>query len=151
MKAHWIDDGSEINAARLNEEGVFYQACTTQPEDWQPALDKLKDERGYLEQDEVKLHPQTPDLENLCNKFIGEHFHDEDEVRFVLSGEGIFDIRSADDRWMRVKVERGDLIVVPEKRHHRFMLTDSKTIHCVRLFKDRTGWTPHYREESRSA
>jgi 1,2-dihydroxy-3-keto-5-methylthiopentene dioxygenase len=67
-------------------------------------------------------------------------------VRFVLEGEGIFDIRSRDDRWMRVVVERGDLIVVPKDRHHRFMLTEHKTIRCVRLFQDKSGWTPHYRQ-----
>ncbi len=46
---------------------------------------------------------------------------------------------------MRVTVERGDLIVVPKNRHHRFLLTDDQQIRCVRLFKDRAGWTPHYR------
>jgi 1,2-dihydroxy-3-keto-5-methylthiopentene dioxygenase len=46
---------------------------------------------------------------------------------------------------MRVVVEPGDLIVVPARRHHRFMLTEKKSIRCVRLFKDQSGWTPHYR------
>ena len=64
----------------------------------------------------------------------------------MLDGEGVFDIRSSDDRWLRVKVERGDLIVVPAKRYHRFELTDAKSIRCVRLFKDQSGWVPHYRE-----
>lgn len=63
----------------------------------------------------------------------------------MLEGDGIFDIRSRDDRWMRVVVEVGDLIVVPAKRHHRFLLTDKKDIRCVRLFKDASGWVPHYR------
>ena len=60
-------------------------------------------------------------------------------MRFVLEGEGIFDIRSRDDRWMRVVVEQGDLIVVPKDRHHRFMLTETKTIRCVRLFRTRAA------------
>jgi len=64
---------------------------------------------------------------------------------FVLEGEGIFDIRSKGDRWMRVKVEAGDLIVVPKERYHRFELTETKTIRCVRLFQDASGWVPEYR------
>jgi 1,2-dihydroxy-3-keto-5-methylthiopentene dioxygenase len=64
----------------------------------------------------------------------------------VLEGEGVFDIRSRDDRWMRVTVEEGDLIIVPKNRHHRFFLTDRKTIRCVRLFQDQSGWVPQYRD-----
>ena len=71
--------------------------------------------------------PSTPNLDAICAKFVDEHFHDDDEVRFVLEGEGIFDIRSRDDRWMRVVGRAGDLIVVPKDRHHRFMLTEQKT------------------------
>ena len=68
-----------------------------------------------------------------------------DEVRFVLAGEGIFDIRAADGRWMRVAVEAGDLIVVPADLYHRFFLTERQQIRCVRLFKDAAGWVPEYR------
>lgn len=88
---------------------------------------------GYVEQDIVELQPTTPDLEAIGRKFAGEHLHTDDEVRYVLEGEGIFDIRSADDRWLRVVVEQGDLLVVPANLHHRFMLT-SASLHpgaCV--------------------
>lgn|GEM_PF-6364108 len=81
----------------------------------------------------------------ICAKFLDEHYHDDDEVRFVLEGDGVFDIRFGDDRWMRVVVEVGDLIVVPARRHRRFLLTDQKDIRCVRLFKDASGWVPHSR------
>jgi 1,2-dihydroxy-3-keto-5-methylthiopentene dioxygenase len=111
-------------------------------------LDALKAERGYVAEDVVALAPETPNLDAICAKFVDEHTHDEDEVRFVLEGEGIFDIRSHDDRWMRVTVEPGDLIVVPKDRNHRFMLTERKAIRCVRLFKDASGWVPHYRANS---
>ena len=93
------------------------------------------------------ISPPTPNIDVICAKFVDEHLHDDDEVRFVLEGAGIFDIRSRDDRYMRVTVEPGDLIVVPANRHHRFMLTESKTIRCVRLFKDAGGWVPRYRAE----
>lgn len=112
---------------------------------FQPALDELAAERGYVEQDIVELRPDTENLDAICTKFAGEHLHTDDEVRFVLAGEGIFDIRDSEDRWMRVTVHPGDLIVVPADRWHRFFLTDAKQIRCVRLFKDRGGWVPVYR------
>ena len=145
MKATWIDDGTEIARETLAAEGVLYDCLPTEPAGYQPTMDVLKTERGYIEQDIVELSPATPSLDAICAKFDGEHLHDEDEVRFVLEGEGVFDIRSGDDRWMRVFVEKGDLIVVPAQRWHRFELTELRTIRCVRLFQDTSGWVPHYR------
>jgi len=146
MHAHWLDDEqATIDPDTLAAEGVLNERMSTDPEAFQGPLDSLKRAKGYVHQDEVSLSPQTPNLDAICAKFLDEHLHTEDEVRFVLDGEGVFDIRSRDDRWMRVTVEPGDLIVVPKDRHHRFFLTDRQSIHCVRLFQDREGWTPHYR------
>lgn len=146
MKAQWLDSNeAELGAAELQKQGVAYQRLDTQEVAYRVAIDDLKTRRGYIEEDIVELAPSTPNLDAICAKFIDEHHHDEDEVRFVLEGEGVFDIRSNDDRWMRVLVERGDLIVVPAGRHHRFLLTDSKHIRCVRLFRDKSGWVPQYR------
>lgn len=145
MRAHFLDDEATIAPETLRAEGVLNETLPLDPAAYQPRIDALKSEHGYIEQDTVALRPDTPDLDAICKKFDDEHLHDEDEVRFVLEGAGVFDIRSRDDRWMRVVVEAGDLIVVPAKRWHRFELTDTKTIHCVRLFQDRSGWVPHYR------
>jgi len=145
MEATWRDDGTLISPARLTEEGVLNEQLALEPSAYQPKMDELKEGRGYVEQDQVELRPETPNLDAICAKFAGEHLHAEDEVRFVLEGEGVFDIRSKTDRWMRVKVEAGDLIVVPKERYHRFELTESKTIRCVRLFQDASGWVPEYR------
>lgn len=144
MKAYWLDGEALLTEQALGIEGVHNARLGTDPE-FRAALEALKHERGYVEEDVVALSPATPNLDALCAQFIDEHHHDADEVRFVLEGEGVFDIRSRDDRWMRVRVEPGDLIVVPAARHHRFMLTEHRTIRCIRLFKDRAGWVPHYR------
>ena len=96
--------------------GVHYEQMKLDPEAYQPSLDKLKAERGYIEQDIVELKPDMENLDAICDKFKDEHLHTDDEVRYVLDGEGIFDLRSKDDRWMRVTVEPGDLLVVNESR-----------------------------------
>jgi 1,2-dihydroxy-3-keto-5-methylthiopentene dioxygenase len=147
MRAHWLetDDGASIDAGVLEANGIIYRALGVDAAKYQAALDDLRARRGYVTQDEVALSPETPNLDAICAKFADEHHHDDDEVRFVLAGEGIFDIRSTDDRWMRIVVEPGDLLVVPKGKHHRFLLTDTKQIRCARLFRDTTGWTPIYR------
>ncbi len=147
MKAYWLEsEHLEISSKELSAQGVINQNMSVDPAGYQEPLNKLKESEGYITQDEVALRPEMPNLGEICAKFVDEHYHDEDEVRFVLAGSGIFDIRSTDDRWMRVEIAGGDLIVVPNKRHHRFFLGDEKRIHCVRLFRDASGWIPHYRE-----
>jgi 1,2-dihydroxy-3-keto-5-methylthiopentene dioxygenase len=147
MDAQWLDDHDTqlIDGERLAAEGVLYQTLALDPAAYRAPLDALKAAQGYVQEDIVALTPTMPNLDAICAKFVDEHHHDEDEVRFVLEGEGIFDIRSKDDRFMRVTVVPGDLIVVPAGRPHRFMLTEPKTIRCVRLFKDPSGWVAHYR------
>ncbi len=146
MRAHYLDTDDTLVQSELQDQGVFYQRLAPEPSVYQPVLDAIKQQHGYVEQDIIELRPETPNLGDVLKKFDDEHLHEEDEVRFLLEGEAIFDIRSTSDRWMRVQVERGDLIVVPKGRHHRFELTDKKTIRCVRLFKDKSGWVPHYRD-----
>lgn len=148
MQLAWIDEQPDypvLDEAHLRQSGVLYRRLELEGEAYRGALDELRRERGYVEQDVIELRPDTEGLEALCAKFADEHLHSDDEVRFVLAGEGIFDIRDHRDRWMRVSVEPGDLIVVPKDRYHRFFLTESKQIRCVRLFQDSTGWVPHYR------
>ena len=47
-----------------------------------------------------------------------------------------------------VTVESGDLISVPNGTRHWFNLCGDRTIRCIRLFEDVSGWTPHYKEEA---
>jgi 1,2-dihydroxy-3-keto-5-methylthiopentene dioxygenase len=149
MKAYWLNNSQiSISAEELRAQGVLNDNMPTDPAAFQTPLDELKERNGYVTQDEVALLPDMPNLQEICDRFVDEHFHDEDEVRFVLAGGGVFDIRSNDDRWMRVEVTEGDLIVIPKKRHHRFFLNDEKMIRCVRLFQDASGWVPHYREKA---
>lgn len=142
MRVSWLE-GHEITTERLAREGIATEHLAVGAHD--ARIEALMRDGGYVKRDEVALAPATPNLGAIEAKFADEHRHDEDEVRFVLEGEGIFDIRSTDDRWMRVVVRPGDLIVVPRGRWHRFFLGDAKTIRCVRLFQDPGGWTPHYR------
>jgi 1,2-dihydroxy-3-keto-5-methylthiopentene dioxygenase len=114
-------------------------------------MTRIKRERGYVEEDEVALSTETPNLDAICAKFDKEHYHTLDEVRFVIDGEGIFDVRDKNDQWVRIEVAKGDLIIIPARTYHRFYLTGAKNIRCVRLFLNNEGWAPLYRETAVTA
>ncbi len=144
MKAVWKDSGTELTSAELRAEGIHYEKIS--PDNYQPNLEQIKSAWKYSAQDIVELSPETPNLDAICAKFDKEHLHTDDEVRYVLSGEGFFDIRAKSELWMQVFVEPGDFILVPAERNHLFYLSNKSHIRCVRLFKDNPSWTPIYRE-----
>ena len=109
-------------------------------------IDRLKARGGYVTADVINVNPQTPGLDAMLAKFSREHWHDEDEVRFVVQGRGIFHVHPKDSPVVGIEVEPGDLIRVPRGTLHWFDLCTDKQIRCIRLFQDPTGWTPWYTE-----
>ncbi len=109
-------------------------------------LDRERDQRGYIQADMVVLSPATPKLEELLAKFDRPHYHDDDEVRHIFAGEGIFGFEGQDGSRFTIAVGAGDYIIIPALACHWFTLTPSRSIKAIRLFKDTSGWAPHYKD-----
>ena len=107
-------------------------------------IDQLKQRGGYVTADVIDVDPLTPGLEQMLAKFNREHWHDEDEVRFVIAGHGLFHIHTTTGPVLAIEVEAGDLIRVPRGTLHWFNLCADRRIRAIRLFQDTAGWTPHY-------
>ena len=150
-----IQDEEAIRS-HLNSIGVGYER-------WQPAravadeapaeeilaayavqIEKLKARGGYVTADVIDVNPQTPGLEEMLAKFNREHWHDEDEVRFVTRGRGVFHIHPAQGPITSIEVGPGDLLTVPRGTLHWFDLCANREIRAIRLFQAQTGWTPNY-------
>jgi 1,2-dihydroxy-3-keto-5-methylthiopentene dioxygenase len=109
-------------------------------------IDALKGRGGYVTADVIDVKPDTPGLDAMLARFNSEHWHDEDEVRFIIEGHGLFHIHPARGPVFAIEVEAGDLIRVPRGTHHWFDLCGDRRIRAIRLFQDPSGWTPHYTE-----
>jgi 1,2-dihydroxy-3-keto-5-methylthiopentene dioxygenase len=107
-------------------------------------IERLKSRGGYVTADVIDVSPQTPGLDEMLTKFKREHWHDEDEVRFIIRGRGLFHLHPAEGQLTSVEVEPGDLISVPRGTRHWFGLCSDRNIRAIRLFQDTAGWTPHY-------
>lgn len=106
-------------------------------------IDAMKRRGGYVTADVIDVNPATPNLDAMLAKFDKEHTHDEDEVRFILAGRGIFFL-NIHDRVVSVEVGPGDMLRVPRGTTHWFTLCEDRRIRAIRWFQDTTGWTPHY-------
>ena len=98
----------------------------------------------YNTADVINVTSDTPGLQSMLDKFNREHWHDENEVRFITRGRGLFHIHPESGAVFSIQVERGDMINVPRGTHHWFDLCDDRNIRAIRLFQDPKGWTPHY-------
>jgi 1,2-dihydroxy-3-keto-5-methylthiopentene dioxygenase len=109
-----------------------------------PEVEALKARGGYVTADVIDVTADTPNLDAMLAKFNREHWHDEDEVRFIIAGRGLFHIHPSEGPVFVVEVEQGDLIRVPRGTRHWFDLCAERRIRAIRLFQDQSGWTPRY-------
>jgi 1,2-dihydroxy-3-keto-5-methylthiopentene dioxygenase len=105
---------------------------------------KLKKQEGYQDRDLVVLHPKLENLNKMLSKFYACHTHDDDEVRYIIDGEGVFGFVLPDGHQVELVVAQGDFIRVPKNTEHWFYLTDSMRIKAVRYFTGTEGWVPVY-------
>jgi len=109
-------------------------------------IEMLKAKGGYVTADMIDVNPETPGLDTMLAKFNREHWHSEDEVRFIVAGHGLFHIHPKNGPVIAIEVEAGDLMSVPRETWHWFDLCSDRRIRAIRLFQDMSGWTPFYTE-----
>lgn len=107
-------------------------------------IEDMKSKGGYATADVIDVDRETPGLDALLDRFKTEHTHDEDEVRFIIAGRGIFHINPDGSDVHSIEVEAGDMIRVPRGTPHWFNLCSDRKIRAIRWFQDKSGWTPHY-------
>jgi 1,2-dihydroxy-3-keto-5-methylthiopentene dioxygenase len=110
---------------------------------YRPHLDAFLASTGAGTADVIKLTPDHPQKDAMRAKFLSEHTHTEDEVRFFHSGTGNFVLHVA-GKVFDAHCGPGDLISVPANSKHWFDAGESPSFAVVRVFTDTTGWTPHY-------
>ncbi|UGB39408.1 1,2-dihydroxy-3-keto-5-methylthiopentene dioxygenase [Frateuria soli] len=106
-------------------------------------IDRLMREEGYRSVDVISLAPDHPDRATLRKKFLSEHTHSEDEVRFFVAGSGQFTLHIG-GKVYDVLCEAGDLIGVPDGTPHWFDMSESPRFVAIRLFTNKEGWVANF-------
>lgn len=107
---------------------------------------QLKAECGFQTADVVSLNPDNPQKEAFRQKFLDEHTHSEDEVRFFVRGQGLFYLHFGDQVYA-VLCQKNDLISVPDGTRHWFDMGPEPEFTCIRLFSNPEGWVADFTGE----
>lgn len=134
MPIEWID------LDYLNNLGLELYKLSGSQEDSQ--LKIICKERNYVNSDLKEISPKIDKYDELRNIFATEHIHSDEEIRYVLEGSGYFDVRDRENRWIRIHVTKGDLLILPEGIYHRYVPDITNYIHVMRLFQNEPKWTP---------
>lgn len=140
-------EGSAEIASIMDEVGVGFERWPLRPlapgDDaltvYAPEIARLSAAGGYRTADVIALAPDHPERAALRTKFLSEHTHDEDEVRFFVAGAGLFTIH-AGGKVFALTCTAGDLIRVPAGTPHWFDMGPAPSFTAIRLFSDPKGW-----------
>jgi 1,2-dihydroxy-3-keto-5-methylthiopentene dioxygenase len=106
-------------------------------------IDRLIADDGYQTVDVVGLTEDHPDKAEMRKKFLDEHTHSEDEVRFFVDGQGLFSLH-IDTNVYEVLCQKGDLISVPANTPHWFDMGPNPRFVAIRLFNNPEGWVANF-------
>ena len=110
---------------------------------YKPDIERIVAEKGFRTVDVVSIAPDNPRREEMRAKFLSEHFHKEDEVRFFVDGSGLFTLHVG-DRVYEIRCEKGDLIGVPDSTLHWFDMGPEPRFVAIRFFTEPDGWVGHF-------
>ncbi len=106
-------------------------------------IDRISAERGFKSVDVVSIAPDNPQRAELRAKFLDEHFHKEDEVRFFVAGSGLFTLHLG-ARVFEITCVKDDFISVPDGTTHWFDMGPEPSFVAIRFFTEPDGWVGHF-------
>jgi 1,2-dihydroxy-3-keto-5-methylthiopentene dioxygenase len=126
---HNSSPSTPVTESELTSVGVLYSHHPTLT-----TVDDLAKERSYKNRDEITVSPSAMGdvYESKVKMFFNEHLHEDEEIRYIRDGAGYFDVRSEGDRWVRIRLEKDDLIILPAGIYHRFT-TDEDNVSAFQM------------------
>lgn len=106
-------------------------------------IERLVAETGYQTYDVISLNSDHPQKQELRQKFLAEHTHDDAEIRFFTRGKGLFTLHIG-EKIYEIICEQNDLISVPAGTRHWFDMGANPDFTCIRLFDTPQGWVANF-------
>lgn len=144
---HQLDPPQPVSLEKLLQLGVEYYKLDHLHIEEEGKLAKLRKERSFTYEDHINISKESlgDQFEPKCKAFWNEHLHPDLEIRFFIDGNGYFDVRDENDKWIRMELVPGDLIILPAGIYHRFTLDVNEHCNLLRYFVGVPKWTPYPR------
>ncbi len=151
----WHSQDAEAIREQLNAAGVRFERWEANqplgdeptPETvltaYQHEIEKLVAEKNYQSWDVISMRASHPEKAALREKFLSEHTHGEDEVRFFVEGAGLFCLH-LNGKVYQVLCEKNDLISVPAGTPHWFDMGSQPNFTAIRIFDNPEGWVTKF-------
>ena len=112
----------ELPPTHLSSLGVLQYSFPPSSPSSAGQVEDLAQARAYANRDEITVSPTAMGeaYGDKIKMFYDEHMHEDEEIRYILKGAGYFDVRDTEDKWVRIRAEPGDLLILPAGIYHRF-------------------------------
>ena len=110
---------------------------------YKPEIDRLVADNGFQAVDVVSINPDHPERGAMRAKFLNEHSHKEDEVRFFVRGSGLFTLHIGEHVY-EMLCQAQDLIRVPDGTRHWFDMGPAPYFTAIRFFTEADGWVGYF-------
>lgn len=142
LNDHGVEFSRWSASKELNDQSTQEEILAAYEHELKPFMDK----KGFKTADVINVHPKTENIEAIRQKFLKEHTHSEDEVRFFVDGEGKFWFNFGEKDVVCLTCVRGDFLSVPSGFKHWFDLAPKYHVKAIRIFFTMEGWVANYTE-----
>ncbi|KAE9552447.1 hypothetical protein FO519_004332 [Halicephalobus sp. NKZ332] len=96
-------------------------------------ISRLRNERNQVTTDILNLDENVKELESKLDDLYEPVEKDVEQIFLVLDGGLYYDVESEEDVWIRIHMEKGDLIIIPKGRPHRCTTTPKNFVKLQRF------------------
>ncbi|WOK91561.1 1,2-dihydroxy-3-keto-5-methylthiopentene dioxygenase 1 isoform X2 [Canna indica] len=134
--AHHCEPQELVSMDKLAELGILsWRLDSDDHYESHEDMKKIREARGYSHTYTFDLHPERlPNFETKVKSFFVEHLHSNEETTYCMEGSGYYDVRDQNERWIRIQLKKGGMILLPAGIYHRFSLDTNNYIKAVLFF-----------------
>ena len=136
--SRWTDKASSALNSKSSSEDILSA--------YKADIEEIMDKHKFKSVDIINLdhkNTTTEKLKEIREKFLKEHIHSDDEVRYFIDGQGLFCIHQ-EDKVYQILCCKDDFISVPANAKHWFDTGEKAFFKCIRFFSDEAGWVAQY-------
>ena len=153
-----VSSDAELIARELAERGIAFERWPAQVElgadadqaailaAYASEIARVQQGGGYGTVDAIRMTPDHPERASFRQKFLAEHTHSEDEVRFFVEGRGLFCLHLGHEV-LQLVCEQHDWIAVPAGTRHWFDMGAQPQFCALRFFNNSEGWVAQFTDD----